>query len=94
MTLTFEFTIYILIINFVSGFFFVYDKRAARKNKSRIPEITLHTLELMGGVFTNILLMYTIRHKNRKFGYWVGTWIIFISWILCLIFLTNIYDKN
>jgi len=71
---------YLVIVNLVSGFTFSIDKNAAIKGRRRIPERTLHVLEMLGGVFANIILMYTLRHKNRKFSYWVGTWIIGIGW--------------
>jgi uncharacterized membrane protein YsdA (DUF1294 family) len=85
MNLTYEFAIYMLIINFVSGILFAYDKQAAKKNRRRIPEITLHIVELLGGTFANIMLMYTLRHKNRKFSYWVWTWLLMILWLAFLI---------
>jgi len=71
---------YLVIINLVSGFVFSIDKNAAIKGRRRIPERTLHVLELLGGVFANLILMYTLRHKNRKFSYWVWTWVIGIGW--------------
>lgn len=77
--------IYLGIINFISGFFFYIDKKAAIKDRARIPEKTLHLFELIGGVFANIVLIYLIRHKNQKFSYWILTWIIFIGWG-CLIY--------
>lgn len=76
MNWTYECIIYLLIINFVTGILFAYDKQAAKKNRRRIPEITLHFLELAGGVFVNFVLMYTLRHKNRKFCYWAWTLLI------------------
>jgi len=86
MNLTYEFAIYLLFINFVSGILFAYDKHVAKKNRRRIPEITLHIVELLGGVFTNIILMYTLRHKNRKFSYWVWTWLMMILWLIIVIY--------
>lgn len=84
MNLTVEIALYLLTINFVSGILFAYDKQAAKKNKLRIPEITLHVLELLGGVFTTILLMYILRHKNRKFSYWVWTWMLMSGWLIII----------
>jgi len=81
---------YLVIINLVSGFVFSIDKNAAIKGRRRIPERTLHVLELLGGVFANLILMYTLRHKNRKFSYWVWTWVIGIGWGSFVLF---IYSK-
>ena len=85
MNLTYEFAIYLFIINIASGIFFAYDKLAAKKNRRRIPEPTLHLFELAGGVFANIMLMYVLRHKNRKFSYWIWTWLLMIGWIAMMI---------
>ncbi len=88
MTLTLDagFYIYLIIINFVSGIVFALDKQAAIKNRRRIPEKTLHSLEILGGAFANLLLMYTLRHKNRKFSYWAWTWLVAIGWIILFSF--------
>jgi len=84
MKLTVEtiFYIYLIFINLISGIIFVYDKHAAIKNRRRITELTLHLLEIIGGVFANLLLIYTLRHKNRKFSYWIWTWILGIGWMI------------
>jgi uncharacterized membrane protein YsdA (DUF1294 family) len=73
------FWIYLLIINLLSAVLFSYDKWAAIKNYRRIPEQILHLIELLGGEFSVFLLMYTLRHKNRKLRYYGLTWLIIIS---------------
>jgi uncharacterized membrane protein YsdA (DUF1294 family) len=83
------FLIYLIIINLLSGIIFAYEKSAAIKNRRRIPERTLHFLEITGGVFAIFLLIYSIHHKNRKFGYYVWTWGILIGWIAILIYTYN-----
>jgi uncharacterized membrane protein YsdA (DUF1294 family) len=80
---------YVGTINFLSAIIFAYDKHAAIKGRSRVPERTLHFLELLGGVFANILLMYMLRHKNRKFSYWMWTWLVLIGWIIALMSFNN-----
>lgn len=72
---------YLGSVNVISGLLFAYDKNAANNNRQRIPERTLHLLEILGGVFANLLLMYTLRHKNRKFSYWAWTWVVILGWI-------------
>lgn len=86
MNWTYECLIYLLIINFVTGILFAYDKQAAKKNRRRIPELTLHFFELAGGVFVNVVLMYTLRHKNRKFSYLIWTWLVGIGWMILLFY--------
>jgi len=78
------FLIYLIAINAVSGILFLYDKHAAIKSHRRIPEQTLHLLELAGGVIANMILMYSIHHKNRKFRYYGVTWVVLIGWIVTM----------
>lgn len=75
------FFIYLIIINLFSAGFFIFDKKSAERNGRRIPEITLHLLELLGGVFATLILMYVIKHKNRKFKYYIFTYLILILWV-------------
>jgi uncharacterized membrane protein YsdA (DUF1294 family) len=82
-----SFYIYLIIISLISGVVFAFDKSAARKQRRRIPERTLHLLEMLGGVFINLLLMYALRHKNRKISYWGWTWLFFVGWFLILYFI-------
>jgi uncharacterized membrane protein YsdA (DUF1294 family) len=84
------FIIYLILINFISGIVFAYDKWAAISKRQRISELALHLLELPGGAFENLLIMYTLRHKNRKFSYWVWTWVIAIVWLLVIYHLYSI----
>jgi len=74
----------LIFINLLSGIFFAYDKHAAIKNHRRIPERTLHILEIAGGVFSVFLLMYIIHHKNRKFRYYGVTWVVLMGWVIIL----------
>ena len=83
----YDYWYYIGIINLISGFIFAFDKQAAIKGRRRIPERTLHILEMLGGVFANLLLMYTLHHKNRKFSYWVWTWLVMIGWTVLIYFI-------
>ena len=78
---------YIGIINLLSGLFFAFDKQAAINGRRRIPERTLHLLEALGGVIANLLLMYSLRHKNRKFSYWIWTWMVLIGWVVMIFIL-------
>jgi len=83
------FLIYLIAINALSGILFLQDKRAAIKNRRRTPELTLRVLEMMGGVFANLLLMYSIHHKNRKFRYYGVTWVVMMGWVTLIMTIFN-----
>lgn len=72
---------YLFLINIVSGIIFWSDKRKAIQSKRRIKERNLHFYELLGGVFSILLLMYQIRHKNQKKDYFLITYLIALVWI-------------
>jgi uncharacterized membrane protein YsdA (DUF1294 family) len=55
---------------------YLVDKRAAVRDRRRIPETTLHLLELLGGWPGALLAQRLIRHKNAKVGYQVVFWVI------------------
>ena len=50
------------------------DKYCAKHGKWRIPEIQLHTLELMGGTIGAILGQKIFHHKNKKKSYLATFW--------------------
>jgi len=83
---------YLAFINTLSGMLFAIDKSAAQNGRKRISERTLHWLELAGGAFLNLVLMYTLRHKNKKFSYWIWTWVIMTGWVSVIIIFKNIID--
>ena len=47
------------------------DKQRATQRRRRIPEQTLHLLELAGGWPGSLAAQHIIRHKNRKVAYQV-----------------------
>ncbi|HEY0332463.1 MAG TPA: DUF1294 domain-containing protein [Stenotrophomonas sp.] len=50
------------------------DKRAARRQGRRTPELTLQLLGLAGGWPGALLAQRFLRHKNRKVSFQVGFW--------------------
>jgi len=50
------------------------DKRAARRQEQRTPEVVLHLLELGGGWPGALLAQRALRHKNRKLSYQFAFW--------------------
>ncbi len=80
---------YLLVINVISGVLFFSDKLKAKKNARRVPENTLHLWEFLGGVFINLVLIYTIRHKNAKGSYYVYTFMALLVWFFIFFLLFN-----
>ncbi len=52
---------------------FAVDKAAAARGGNRIPERTLHSIELLGGWPGALLAAFLLRHKNRKPSYLLVT---------------------
>lgn len=72
------FTIYFIIINFVSFILMYIDKRRAIKKEWRISEHTLILISLLGGSIGSLIGMYTFRHKTKHLKFKVGIPIILV----------------
>lgn len=68
-------TVYCLV-GAVTFAVFGWDKRCAERGERRVPERTLHALELFGGWPGALLAMQVFRHKRRKPEFYVVTWAI------------------
>ncbi|OJJ14279.1 hypothetical protein BKI52_43120 [marine bacterium AO1-C] len=79
---------YLIFINILAAFVFRQDKGLAKRKQKRVSEKRLHTFELAGGVFSIVVLMYVLRHKNRKFSYFIWTFLILAGWVALLYFWT------
>jgi uncharacterized membrane protein YsdA (DUF1294 family) len=53
-----------------------YDKRAAEKNRLRVPEKVLHGLALLGGSPAALLSQRMFRHKTSKMSFRIWFWLI------------------
>ena len=56
-----------------------YDKRQAKIGGWRVPEKTLHTIELVGGWPGSLIGQRYFHHKTRKTSYQVLFWIIAVA---------------
>lgn len=74
------------LVTFVA---FGVDKARARRGQRRIPERTLHLLELSFGVVGAILGMQVFRHKRRKAAYWAITAVIAAAHVALLVALAR-----
>lgn len=60
----------------VAYFLYGFDKRRAETNGQRVPETTLHSVELLGGWPGAYLAQRIFRHKTSKTTYQVAFWLI------------------
>ncbi len=67
-----------LIASGITFLVYRHDKRAAQKERRRVPESTLHFLELIGGWPGALIAQQVYHHKSSKLSYQVGFWICVI----------------
>ncbi len=74
------------LMSVVTAAFYFVDKRLAIRGSRRIPESTLHVLELLGGWPGALVAQQLFRHKNRKPTFFLVTWLIaalhIAAWVL------------
>lgn len=65
---------YLIIINGVMVFIMAIDKHRAIHHKSRIPEITLWLLALIGGSYGLLVAIHGFNHKIKKLHFKYGVY--------------------
>jgi uncharacterized membrane protein YsdA (DUF1294 family) len=65
-----------VIVSSLTFYFYWSDKRKAQHDQWRIPEGTLHLLEILGGWFAGLLAQRFLRHKTQKMSYQAVFWFI------------------
>jgi uncharacterized membrane protein YsdA (DUF1294 family)/cold shock CspA family protein len=76
------------VLNLLTFAMYWIDKDAAMRQRWRIPEMTLHGLEFLGGWFGGFIAQQVLRHKTVKASYQFLFWSIvtlhvgFWSWML------------
>ncbi len=58
---------------------YAFDKQAAQKGLWRIPETTLHLIELLFGWPGALLAQLRLRHKTSKLSYRVEFWLMALT---------------
>ena len=71
-----------LLASFVAFFIYRSDKRRAEAGEWRIPESTLHLVELLGGWPGAFLAQRQFRHKTSKISFQVVFWMIVLLYQL------------
>jgi uncharacterized membrane protein YsdA (DUF1294 family) len=67
-----------VVMSILTVVVYAADKRAAVRARRRVPEATLHALELLGGWPGAILAQQLLRHKTRKRGFLAVFWLCVI----------------
>ena len=81
--------IYLALINIVTFFVYLKDKKAAEKGKDRVKIVTLLSLSFIGGSIGAICGMYVLHHKTNKSYFTVGVPLMIVMPILVLFYLSN-----
>lgn len=69
---------YVVVIGALTYGMYAYDKRRAQAGDWRVPESTLHLLELAGGWPAAFLAQRWLRHKSSKASYQFTFWLIVV----------------
>ncbi|MCF7958034.1 MAG: DUF1294 domain-containing protein [Phycisphaerae bacterium] len=80
---------WLLSINLITLLFYGYDKYKAGNNGTRIPEIVLHLLALIGGSPCALAGQLLFRHKIRKWKFLAVFVIIVIIQIVIMVYWIN-----
>lgn len=64
----------VLVMSLASFFAYGLDKQRAIGQQRRIPEQTLHTMDLLGGWPGGLLGQKVFRHKTRKLSFQIVFW--------------------
>lgn len=76
---------YLAGINILTTFLFTWDKfKSIFTFTTRISENTFHTLELLGGCFSTLILINLINHKSAKLSFKLISYSILTIWIFLL----------
>ena len=81
--------IYLALINIVTFFVYLKDKKVAEKGKDRVKIVTLLSLSFIGGSIGALCGMYILHHKTNKSYFTVGVPLMIVMQILVLFYLSN-----
>lgn len=82
--------VYLSLINIITFFFYLKDKKAAEKGKDRVKIVTLLGLAFFGGSIGALVGMYTLRHKTNKNYFTIGVPLMVIMQLFVLFYLSNL----
>lgn len=80
---------YIIIINIISFFIMLYDKKQAIYHNFRISEKTIFIISLLLGGIGTYVGMYVFRHKTKHLKFKIGIPIVIILNIISVFYIFN-----
>ena len=83
----------LIIVSFVAVILYAVDKRLAKNNRGRIPEIVLLCVSVLGGVLGAFLGMVLFNHKaniSRKWYFLCGILVAFFTQVSILLLLLDV----
>lgn len=80
---------YIIIINIISFFIMLYDKKQAIYHNFRISEKTIFIVSLLLGGIGTYVGMYVFRHKTKHLKFTIGIPIVIILNIISIFYIFN-----
>ena len=80
---------YIIIINIISFFIMLYDKKQAIYHNFRISEKTIFIVSLLLGGIGTYVGMYAFRHKTKHLKFTIGIPIVIILNIISVFYIFN-----
>lgn len=75
---------YLIAINITTFSLYAYDKAAAPRDFTRVPEPVFQALHLLGGSPLALVGQLTLRHKTRKTSFQLYFWGIFIVQLIAV----------
>ena len=75
---------YLITLNIITFFLYMFDKISAIKRKRRISEYCLLTFSVFGGCLGGLIGMYFLHHKTRKWQFILTNWSLVFIWFILL----------
>ncbi len=82
------------LLSLVTYAVYALDKAAARRNRRRVPERTLHLLALLGGWPGALLAQQHLRHKSSKTRFLAVFWFTVLIHIAVFVLLVSLQNDN
>ncbi len=72
--------LYLFVINTVTTIVYIKDRYNEKNKRKQVSELTLHLLELAGGIFILLILSRStiLKQKSSKYSFW--TILIYLLW--------------